>query len=257
MIEVSKILRNSPVAKDTYEMILQAPEIAKCACPGQFVNLRLSSGSDPLLRRPISLHDFDVEKGTISMLYLVVGRGTGMMSKMQIGDTIDVLGPLGNGWDLAPSGENSVLVGGGIGLAPMLPLAQALQSQGKTVHVVVGAKTKEALLQMEAYHALGVPPVISTDDGSAGHHGTVVPCVEELIKAGACDYIYACGPTPMLKAIETLAQSKSIPGQVSMESHMGCGLGACLGCPRKTKAGTYKRTCKDGPVFPIGELDYE
>ncbi len=257
MLQNGKILENKQVAKNIYEMVIEAPDIAKAAKPGQFVNLRLSEKLDPLLRRPISLHGIDAETGTFTMLYLIVGEGTTMMSKMEIGDTIDVLGPLGNGWNCEFEGQYAVLVGGGIGVAPLYPLAKALVEQGKQVQLIMGAKSKEYLTDTDAYEKLGVEVNIATDDGSAGTKGFVTEVLVDSIHTGKCDFIYACGPTPMLRFVEKTALEHQVSGQVSTESHMGCGLGVCLLCPKKVKAGGYKRTCVDGPVFAIGELDYE
>ncbi len=250
-------MKNEQLARDVYEMELEVPGIARQARPGQFINLRLSDKLDPLLRRPISLHRIDVEKGTVTMMYLVVGEGTTMMRHMEVGETIDVLGPLGNGWNCSFDGEHAVLIGGGIGVAPLYPLAQALIAQGKKVHMIIGAKSKEYLADYSMYEAMGATVAVTTDDGTAGIKGFVTQALAEAIQAGQCDYIYACGPRPMLRSVEKLALEKGLPGQVSTESHMGCGLGVCLLCPTKVKAGGYKRTCTDGPVFAIGELDYE
>lgn len=256
LIQIGNIIKNKKIAKDVWEMILEAPDIAKTAQPGQFINLRLSKKLDPLLRRPISLHNIDAQAGTITMYYLVAGKGTEMMTQMKSG-TIDVLGPLGNGWNLEPKGENVVLVGGGIGIAPMYPLAKELLTAGKNIHLIIGAKSKEFLTDIKQYENLGIDVKIATDDGTYGHKGFVTELLSEAIEAGKYDYLYACGPTPMLKFVEKIALSKGVAGQVSTESHMGCGIGVCLCCPNKVKTGGYKRTCKDGPVFMIGDLDYE
>ena len=257
MLELGTILKNEPAAKDIYEMVLQVPGIAKKSKPGQFVNLRLSHKLDPLLRRPISLHGIDQEKGTISMLYLVVGKGTSMMKDMEAGETIDVLGPLGNGWNCEFEGSHAVLIGGGIGIAPLYPLAETLIKNGKDVELIVGAKNEAYLTDVSSYEKLGVRVTITTDDGSAGIKGFVTTALANSIQENRCNQIYACGPKPMLKFVEKIALEHKKPGQVSTESHMGCGLGVCLLCPSKVKAGGYKRTCTDGPVFEIGELDYE
>lgn len=257
MLELGKIVKNNMVAKSIYEMVLSVPEIAKKSKPGQFVNLRLTGKLDPLLRRPISLHDINAEDGTISMLYLVVGEGTTMMSEMEAGETIDVLGPLGNGWNCEMPGENAVVIGGGIGIAPLYPLVKELREAGKHVELIMGAKSADYLTDTAIYTQLGATVTVTTDDGSAGTKGFVTTALENSIKAGKCDYVYACGPKPMLNFVEKIAMGYHVPGQVSTESHMGCGLGICLLCPSKLKSGGYKRTCTDGPVFMIGELDYE
>lgn len=257
MLEIGKIQNNIPVAKTIYEMTLYVPEIAKKAKPGQFVNLRLTGKLDPLMRRPISLHEINPDKGTIKMMYMVVGKGTTMMSEMEKGETIDVLGPLGNGWNVDMDGEYAAVIGGGIGIAPLYPLVKALREAGKKVEVIMGAKSEEYLTDKTIYTDLGATVTVTTDDGSAGTKGFVTTALAQSIEAGKCDYVYACGPKPMLQFVEKTALQNNVPGQVSTESHMGCGLGVCLLCPTKMKAGGYKRVCTDGPVFAIGELDYE
>lgn len=257
MIETSIVVENCQVAKDIWQMKLRSPGIAAEARPGQFVNVRLTEKLDPLLRRPISLHKINAHDGTFSMLYLVIGEGTKMLTSYISGDSLDVLGPLGNGFTLNFTEKNVVLVGGGIGVAPLFPLAEVLISAGKNVTLAVGAKNKEYLTDYTQYEAIGVKIKISTDDGSFGFHGFVSQIVDQEICAGNCERIIACGPVPMLRSIEKLALDRGIIGEVSTESHMGCGLGVCLLCPSKLKSGGYKRTCTDGPVFPIGELDYD
>lgn len=257
MIEVAKILYNKPAAQNIWLMELHAPGIAVASKPGQFVNVRLSEQLDPLLRRPISLHGIDPEKGTISMLYMVVGRGTELLTQMEPMASIDVLGPLGNGFATEFAGDKAVLLGGGIGIAPLYPLAQALVAKGKSVRLLIGTKSQKYLSDIKPYQEIGVTVEISTDDGSFGYHGFVTELLDKAIKEHECDYLYACGPKPMLRAIERKALENGIKGQVSTESHMGCGLGVCLCCPNKAKEGGYKKTCQDGPVFEIGVLDYE
>ena len=244
------------MAKDIYEMVIEAPEIAAAARPGQFVNLRLSSRLDPLLRRPISFHKIDAAAGTFTILYLIAGQGTALLSRMEAPSEIDVLGPLGNGWTCSFPGVHAVLIGGGIGAAPLYPLAQALRDAGKEVQLILGAKSGGSLTDTAPYTALGVDVRVATDDGSAGFHGFATQLLEQAIAEDRCDYLYACGPQGMLRQAEAIALAHQIPGQVSTETHMGCGLGVCLLCPSKMKAGGYKRTCIDGPVFPIGALDY-
>jgi len=257
MVEWGTIQKNEKVAKDIYRMVLHTPEISKAAKPGQFVNIRLDGKLDPLLRRPISLHEINPAEGTISMLYLVVGEGTKMLSEMVLGKQIDVLGPLGNGFTTEFEGEYAVLAGGGIGIAPLYPLAKVLRGKNKKVILAMGAKSKAYLTDTAPYEELGVEVRVATDDGSYGKKGFVTDLMLELKEEGKCDYVYACGPTPMLRSVEKAALGHGIKGQVSTESNMGCGLGVCLCCPNKVKSGGYKRTCVDGPVFEIGELDYE
>ena len=257
MLEVGKVTKNIEVAKTICEMTLSVPEIAKKAKPGQFINLRLTGKLDPLMRRPISLHRIDPEAGTVTMLYMVVGEGTAMMSEMEPGETIDVLGPLGNGWDCGMPGDHAVVIGGGIGIAPLYPLVKALKEAGSQVELIMGAKSSDYLTDASIYEKLGAVVTVTTDDGSAGTKGFVTTALEKSIQAGKCDRIYACGPKPMLRFVEKIALENGVPIDIRIESHMGCGLGICLLCPSKVKDGGYKRTCTDGPVFMIGELDYE
>jgi len=179
LLEIGKILVNQQLAKDVYEMELEVPGIAKLAKPGQFVNLRLSDKLDPLLRRPISLHRIDVEKGTITMMYLVVGEGTTMMKNMEIGETIDVLGPLGNGWNTEAEGEHAVLIGGGIGVAPLYPLAKELVAKAKKVEVIIGAKSKDYLADYSAYEAMGAVVTVTI---TAQNHATVTKTISIQVK---------------------------------------------------------------------------
>ena len=255
--EVGRILSNVMEAKGIWRMDIQAPHIASSSKPGQFVNVKVTDQLDPLLRRPISLYGIDSASGTISLLYLVVGRGTELMSKMEEGDSVDIVGPLGNGFDLDVPGTRIVLLGGGIGIAPLYPLAQGLIAKGKDVKLLFGAKDKDSIAGTKPFEKLGIPVEISTDDGSFGYHGFVTDLLEQTLAQGGCDYLFICGPTPMIKVAQQLLARGGVAGQVSTESRMGCGLGVCLCCPIKVKSGGYKRVCKDGPVFDIEVLDYE
>lgn len=257
LIEIGKILCNQEEASNIWRMDIHAPEIAAASRPGQFLNVRISDQLDPLLRRPISFHRIDPAEGNISLLYMVVGRGTELLTQKKQGESIDLLGPLGNGFNTEMEGSKAILLGGGIGIAPLLPLAQALIAGGKSVRLLVGAKNEASLTNTKLFGSLGASVEIATDDGSFGYHGFVTALLEKAVQEDACDCLYMCGPTPMLKAAERIALANHVKGQVSTESRMGCGLGVCLCCPVKIKTGGYKRTCKDGPVFEIGVLDYE
>lgn len=257
MVEQGKILINEKVGKDIWRMELKAPWIAMKAKPGQFVNVRLTEKTDPLLRRPISLHGIDVENGIISFLYLIVGKGTEMMSKLENGDQLDLLGPLGNGFTADYKGKRTILVGGGIGSAPLYPLLEMLKAKKKTVTLIYGAKDKESITCLDLYQEEEVDIRIATEDGSLGEKGFVTAPLEMMLKANEVDFIYACGPTPMLKAVETLALKYGVDGEISAEEHMGCGLGVCLTCSAPGKDGKNRKICTDGPVFKMGELAYE
>ena len=257
MVEHGTILANEKVGQDIWRMEIAAPKIAAVAVPGQFVNVRLHDRMEPLLRRPISLHGIDTEKGTIAFLYLVVGKGTMMMTEMQASQDINLLGPLGRGFSLDFEGNRAVVIGGGIGSAPLYPLIQALREKGKQVVLILGARSKESIVALELYHAIGAECKIATEDGSMGVKGFVTDILEEEFKNGTCDYLYTCGPIPMLHAIESMTEQYGVKGEISTEAHMGCGLGLCLSCSVKGKDGRNRKVCQAGPVFRLGELSYE
>lgn len=257
MVEQGKILINENVGRDIWRMELKAPWIAQKAQPGQFVNVRLTEHTDPLLRRPISLHGIDADNGIIGFLYLVVGKGTEMMSKLENGDRLDLLGPLGNGFSPTFKGRRAVLIGGGIGSAPLYPLMEMLRERKKDVTLIYGAQGQESIVCLDLYKENQAEIILTTVDGSAGEKGFVTAPLERLLKSERVDYIYACGPEAMLKAVEEMALQHGVDGEVSTEANMGCGLGVCLTCSVPGKDGKNRKVCTEGPVFKMGELAYE
>lgn len=257
MVENGTILENVEVGKDIWLMSVKAPAIAEKSLAGQFVNIRIHDCYEPLLRRPISLHGIDKEKGILKFLYLVVGKGTAMMTKMEAGKTIDLLGPLGKGFSLDFSGKKALVIGGGIGSAPLYPVLKGILANGKEATLILGAYSKESIVGLSFYENLGVTVKVATEDGSMGQQGFVTKIAEDELKTGAYDFIYTCGPIPMLKAVETLAEKYQVQGELSTEAHMGCGLGICLSCAAKGKDGKNRKVCQDGPVFRLGDLSYE
>lgn len=261
--EQAVIIEHKEVTRDFFMMVLNCPGITREAVPGQFVHVLISSeGSlDPLLRRPISIHEINLEAGTLSLLYQVVGRGTRALAKMQPGMNLDLMGPLGNGFNLEVPGEGKYLViAGGIGVAPVLPVLQRLKDRGCDVTLLLGARNADSVLAREEIEKLNVAYQIATDDGSMGHRGFVTDLVNTALDGGKRpDYFYACGPEPMLKSVSGIMAKAEIPGQVSLEERMGCGVGACLACVCKIRIKekdewTYKKVCVDGPVFEAGEV---
>lgn len=245
-----KILENHSVGQDVYRMTFLAPDMSQVAKPGQFVNVSCSGTYAPLLRRPFSLNRIDQDTGTLSLLYKVVGEGTSLLKELKTGQEVDVLGPLGNGfaWDVGC--KDSILIAGGIGIAPFFPLAKTLLERGQTVTCMVGARCKEDIQEMMELIALGVTVICATDDGSEGHHGLVTELLAKHLNATTCSMAYACGPNAMLAAVKEVCQEHCTPLQVSLESHMACGLGVCLGCTcGKTEGEDYWHVCSDGPVF--------
>lgn len=231
-----------------------SPLIARRAVPGQFVHVRCSGGLDPLLRRPISIHAVNLEEGTVRLLYRIVGRGTSTLACRQVGDEIDVLGPLGRGFTFPSSRAKIVLVAGGIGVAPLFFLLQRLAGQGHSIYFLFGARTKADLVALDQIDRYGCNLQLATEDGSTGHRGLVTDLLVECL-SGA-DFVYACGPRPMLRRVAQILSEHGIPGEVSLEERMGCGVGACLSCACRTVSG-MARVCTEGPVFPVGEVVWD
>lgn len=245
-IENAIIIKNDCYTDNIYDMLLSAPEIANLAQAGQFINVYTGKG-EMILPRPISLCEIDKKKGTLRLLYQTIGKGTQYFSTLQKGDSIKILGALGNGFSINPEHKNHILIGGGIGVPPMLELAKTLKGN---IHMFIGAKSNPILVQ--EFKKIGVNVIIATDDGSCGIHGTVLDAIEKEQPKG--NMIYACGPRVMLKAISKWAEQNQMPIQVSMEERMACGIGACVGCAIKIKkkdANDWEnlKVCKDGPVF--------
>lgn len=246
----AKVRSQESLASDIYSLILYAPEIAKDAKAGQFVSVYSKDGAN-LLPRPISLCEVDKEEGTIRLVYRVVGKGTQEFSHLVAGDLVDVMGPLGNGFTLRD--KPAILIGGGIGIPPMLELAKELDCEK---NIVLGFRDETFLLEDleprgEVY--------IASEDGKTGVKGNVLDAIREYdIQA---EVIYACGPTPMLRAVKEYALEHDMEAQLSLEEKMACGIGACLACVCKTKDVdshshvNNKRICKDGPVFDAREVE--
>ena len=231
------------LTEDTYELVLSGDTSAITA-PGQFVNISLPG---KFLRRPISICNW-TKDGALMLLVKVVGGGTHDLVRCVPGTELDVLSGLGNGFDTTFGGDSPVLVGGGIGTAPMYGLAQHLLDQGRTPTVVLGFRSGKDAFYLEEFAALGCRLMIATEDGSMGTKGFVTDCLKKLPDLS---YVFACGPLPMLKAVHSLPGLTG--GQYSFEARMGCGFGACMGCTVPTKDG-YKRVCKDGPILYQEEI---
>lgn len=239
------------ITDDIFSMWIKEPEIVNNAKAGQFISLYCNEGSR-LLPRPISICEIDKQNGILRLVFRVVGKGTDEFSKMNVGDNIKILGPLGNGFTL--EGTKAVLIGGGIGIPPMLELAKQLNIEK---NIVLGYR--DTLFLNKEFEKYG-NVFISTEDGSFGTKGNVIDAIKENnIEA---DIIFACGPIPMLKGIKQYAIENNIRAQISMEEKMACGIGACLACVCKSKEidehtnVNNKRICKDGPVFYIEEVEF-
>ncbi len=247
---ISVVTEQKKLATDIFSLKIQANGLTKEARPGQFVILYCNDQSRKL-GRPLSICEIDKEKQELRIVYRVAGKGTEEFSKLKKGDTIAVLGPLGNGYDIHR--EHVILTAGGIGIPPMLELAKNLQGE-KTI--VLGYRNNEMFLK-EDFEKYGTV-YIATDDGSAGIKGNVVDALKYYGIKG--NLICACGPTPMLRALAKYAEENKTEAKFSMEAHMACGIGVCLGCaiPIKTEEGfVYQRVCKDGPVFDSKEIMFD
>ena len=245
-----KVLRNENIKELIYEMELYAPEIAHKATCGQFINISTNDNA-MLLKRPISI--CKIKENSIVITYRIVGNGTKKLSSFQIGDVVEVLGPLGNVFPLYLN-MHCLLVGGGIGIPPLVELAKQLKNNGNKVTVLLAARNKDLLIYEEQFKDADV--FVMTDDGSLGFKGNVIDFLNQF--SLDFDILYACGPTKMLQALDNRYQGIK-EGFISFEERMACGIGACYGCVCKTKTveNGYMRVCKEGPVFKLGVVDYE
>jgi dihydroorotate dehydrogenase electron transfer subunit len=264
------VLKNQRIQSLYFLLEIDCPPIAPLLKPGQFVMLKVYGSEAPLLRRPFSLFKKDLKgsfekekRGWFSILYKKVGRGTQKMTELERGERVDLIGPLGNGFTPPPpsSFKDAILIGGGVGIVSLLPLAEALEA-GSRLSVLIGGKTKTDILCLKDFKKLGSNIFVATEDGSLGHKGTVIDLFlskrEKLWRDGPCP-IYASGPLGMLKGLARALGSKKSLCEASFEARMACGFGACWGCVIKTRDPTtpYQRVCKEGPVFNLGEIIWE
>jgi len=261
-----EVIANRPVATNQYEIEIRCPTIAHQAQPGQFVQIRVQHGYEPLFGRPFSVFRRFPERDSFSVIYLVRGVFTQLLARKQLGDRVYVVGPLGNRFIVAePMQEfQHVLVAGGVGAPPMYLLAEELVQKGappEQIVVVNGARRADLLVCEPHFTGLGICYHAVTEDGSAGERGKVTDVLQRLHEQGACSQewcrIYTCGPTAMLEAVAQFAQHRDLPCQVSVETVMPCGLGVCLGCVVKVRNADgydYKRACVDGPIFDAREV---
>lgn len=242
-----KIKSNKELISGIFEMVLIGEIAKEVKEPGTFLAIKVCKGDSPYLRRPISICKNEGEELTI--IYRVQGSGTKIMSGKVAGDMIDVLGPLGHGFNVElAKGKKALLIGGGIGTPPLYELSRRLQDMAASVTHILGFADAEQIFYKDEFEALG-KTIITTEDGSVGIKGYVTDALKE---AGDFDIVYSCGPTPMLKALCEALPDKEL--YISIEERMACAIGACYGCVCHTQEGGYKRVCKDGPVFRAGEV---
>ena len=252
------IVAHKPVGRGYYRLVLNAPEAARTALPGQFVMLRVSDTLDPLLARPFGISAV-ISRSSLELVYRVVGKGTMRLMTARAGQTLSLLGPLGTGFPLPDKKTIPVLVAGGSGFPPLHFLTQRA---GSRAHLFLGSRNKECLPPasiVRSFKETADKVHIATDDGSAGVQGTSTDILNAFLtkmEQKAHIVLYACGPQAMLAAVSRIAAEHGIPCYVSMEERMACGLGACMGCSIPMKAGGYKRACKEGPVFDSREIEW-
>ena len=255
MLSRAKIIEIEEIIPDHYYLLLENPQVARESVPGQFLHIRVREGLVPFLRRPFSIAGTSPGAGTVAVIFRVAGEGTAILGSLQQGDYLDCLAPLGSGFktETADGGALSVLVAGGIGVAPLLFLAGTLADEQKKVILFYGASTAKELLPVKKFLPAAVEIRLATDDGSTGYKGLITAFFEEFLKNGLNPgNIYACGPRPMLRALAEINSGQNYVLQLSMEERMACGMGACQGCAVKTIIGDktgYQLLCRDGPVF--------
>lgn len=267
LLENAEVVKNDRVGDGLYELECLAPQIACKGEPGQFVHAEIgpyqAQSVSPLLRRPFSLYGTDAKQGVISILYRIRGLGTSLLAEVKPGEHLSVLGPLGRGFTLSGQGVTALLVGGGMGIAPLAYLADRLLESGCEVNVLYGAETASELVALDKLEQQGANCHVATMDGSRGHKGPVTHLlVRALTERGAslsAGMIYSCGPLEMMAEVARFAKERGITGEVSLESNMACGVGVCLGCATRLKAGdaNYVKVCSDGPVFPMDQVEFE
>ena len=243
--------------RDYFLISLEAAPIARKSLPGQFLMIRISQQNHPLLRRPLSIHA--VRGDCIEIFFQISGLGTTLLSHKEKDDTVDILGPLGKGFNLETGSRQRkvALIGGGRGIAPLFFLAQELNRRGVFPRIFYGGKSRPDLPLIERFSANGFELICATDDGSWEFNGNISDCFSASLKEWKPEYIYACGPDAMLAAIARTAHKEKIPAEVSLESIMGCGFGACWGCVKKIKKGeqaNWRKICEEGPVFSSDQI---
>jgi dihydroorotate dehydrogenase electron transfer subunit len=260
----ARIIRHQPLTPGHFLLTLEAPAIARRARPGQFVMIQTRDGTDPLLRRPMSISRIlPGRRGLIQILYKVVGRGTAFLAGRRAGGTLPTLGPLGNGFRLPKAGARvlPILIAGGIGIAIFPLLADALRARRLRPILLFGGRSRGDLVSLAPFRAARAGIRLATEDGSAGARGFVTRLLEPLLEARELRpalRLYACGPTPMLKAVGDRAAAAGVSCQLALEARMPCGIGVCLGCvvacPGDAAGPLYRRVCTEGPIFEAREV---
>jgi dihydroorotate dehydrogenase electron transfer subunit len=263
------VLSNQEISPGYFRMRILAPGYKETARPGQFIMFRVRRSLPPLLRRPFGIFQIGTlaadcegmpEKEFIELIYKVVGSGTEVMRELHNGDQIELLGPLGRGFEIDDKDGDKILVGGGIGLVPLYMLADSLADRSKT-RLLIGGRSRDDIITVTEFERLGVTSHVTTEDGSLGEAGLITRILERKLDKYPKAKVYSCGPMPMLRAVEEICSARKVSLQVSLEALMACGVGACLGCVVKGREHSeqnpdYLCTCSQGPVFHSHELDW-
>lgn len=252
-----RIVFNRQVKPEYSLMEIEAPSVTKKAKPGQFVTIRCGKSTTPLLRRPFGFHKLN--GSSFQILYEVIGPGTRALSALRTNQKVNILGPLGNGFVIPDRKKDCILVAGGIGVAPLAALAEAIvKTKGGGICAIIGARNEKSLLCEKDFSGLGINTFVATEDGSRGKKALATELLEETLKVKRLisPTIFACGPEAMLKSVANISRRQRLEGYASFEENIACGVGACLGCAIKTKSG-YKLVCKDGPVFNLTEIIWQ
>lgn len=261
-LRLAELVNKQQLKPDIFKFCVKAPEIIETAKPGNFIEIRVTEETEPFLRRPISIYNMNKEKGELEFIFQVKGKGTKILAKKEVGDLIDIIGPLGYGTFKYEGEEkkNLAIIGGGIGIFPLYELAKCAKIDGKRIHTYLGFRSKENVILEDEFKEFSDDITITTDDETYGKSGFAIEYLQKDLEKNNIDTIYACGPLPMLKAIQKLSIEKQIPCQISLEEKMGCGMGICLGCAVKTASSTqenpqYWHVCKAGPVFNAKDVE--
>ncbi len=257
---LAELVKKEALKPDIFKFSVKAPAIVKEAKPGNFIEIRITEQTEPFLRRPISIYNLDKENGILEFIFQVKGKGTEILTKREEGQTIDIIGPIGYGTFQYEKYQKIAIIGGGIGIFPLYELAKCAKKEGKEVSTYLGFRSKDFVVLEKEFEEVSNELVITTDDGSYAKPGFAIQYLEKEIQMEKIDAIYACGPLPMLKAVQKLSLEKDIPCQISLEEKMACGLGVCLGCAVKTtkspkEAPEYWHVCKAGPVFQAKDVE--
>lgn len=256
----AKLIKKEEIIKNIYKFSVKAPEIVESAKPGNFIEIRVTDGIDPFLRRPISIYNLDKENGILEFIFQVKGKGTEILAKKEKGNDIDIIGPLGHGTFKFDKYKNIAVIGGGIGIFPLYELSKQAKQNDVKVNCYLGFRNTDFVMLEKEFEEVTDKLIITTDDGTYKNKGFAIDYLKNDMEHENYECIYACGPLPMLRAVQKYAIENNIDCQLSLEEKMACGLGVCLGCAVKTAksqkdAPEYWHVCKGGPVFNAKDVE--